>query len=290
MRRLLAVPAVLMVALALPSAAQAAGMISSLSVAPSMVRDGASATGTVTLVWPDAAPTTVLLFSSDPGVASVPPTVVAPAGATSVSFEITTNAAAPDTIVQIMAAVGNIPRTANLSVNAATPGGAQLSSVTVAPTAVTGGSGATGTVRFTRATDGALVQLSSNNAAVSVPAETFVSGGASTGAFAITTAPVTAQTTATITARWFGVTRTTTLTLTPGAPAPADTVRITRARWQRGRLSIEATSTKATAILSVHSRSGSFMFTLTNNGGGRYSDQRNWLDNPQRITVRRRRT
>jgi hypothetical protein len=28
------------------------------------------------------------------------------------------------------------------------------------------------------------------------------------------------------------------------------------------------------------------MFTLTNNGGGRYSDQRGWVTNPQRITVR----
>ena len=286
MRRLLALPAALLVALVLPGVAHAGAAISSLSVEPSMVRDGASATGTVSLVFADGLPTTVLLFSSDPGVAGVPASVVAPAGATSVSFQITTNAAAPDTIVQIMAAVNNVPRTANLWVNAATPGGAQLSSVTVAPTSVTGGSGATGTVRFTRATDGALVQLASNNPAVSVPAEMFVSGGASTGAFAIATTPVSATTTATITARWFGVTKTTTLTLTPGAPAPADTVRITRARWQRGRLSIEATSTRPTAILSVHSRSGSFMFTLTNNGGGRYSDQRNWLDNPQRITVR----
>ena len=119
-----------------------------------------------------------------------------------------------------------------------------------------------------------------------MPVETFVSGGASTGAFAITTTAVSAPTTATITARWTGVTKTATLALRPGAPTPADTVRITRARWQRGRLTIEATSTNPNAILSVLSRSGSFMFTLTNNGGGRYSDQRNWLDNPQRITVR----
>jgi hypothetical protein len=28
------------------------------------------------------------------------------------------------------------------------------------------------------------------------------------------------------------------------------------------------------------------MFTLTNNGGGRYSDQRGWVFNPESITVR----
>ena len=121
--------------------------------------------------------------------------------------------------------------------------------MTVAPTTVTGGSGATGTVRFSRATDGALVQLSSNNPAVSVPSETFVGGGASTGAFAITTTAVTAQTVATITARWFGVTKT---TRRRRAPAPADTVRIAR-RWQRGRLTIEATSTDPTRRSSPRS-------------------------------------
>src|SRR5262245_16163699 len=94
--------------------AQAEGIIASLSVSPSTVRDGASAQGTVTLL-PDSAPTTVLLFSSDPSVATVPQTVVAPAGQSSVTFTIATNAAAPPTIVQITAAVQNVPRMANLS-------------------------------------------------------------------------------------------------------------------------------------------------------------------------------
>ena len=109
--------------LALPAVAPAQGIISSLSVNPSMVRDGAPAQGTVNLAFPEAVPVTVRLFSSDPGVASVPATAIVPAGSASVSFTISTNAAAPPTIVQIMAAVQNVPRTANLSVNAATPGG-----------------------------------------------------------------------------------------------------------------------------------------------------------------------
>lgn len=50
-------------AVALPANASAQGIISALSVSPSMGRGGASALGTVTLI-PDAAPTTVLLFSS----------------------------------------------------------------------------------------------------------------------------------------------------------------------------------------------------------------------------------
>jgi hypothetical protein len=286
MRRCAAVLAVLIVSFALPAAASAAGMISALSVNPSMVRDGASATGTVSLAFPDPAPTTVLLFSSDPSVASVPATATVPAGAISVDFTISTNAAAPDTIVQIMAAVGNVPRTANLSVNAATPAGAQLSSVSVTPTSVVGGSGATGTVRFTSATDGAVVQLSSNNPAVQVPAETVVNGGASSGAFTVTSTAVSVPTTATITARWLGVTTTTTITVTPGAPPAADVVRITKGSWKKGLLTIEATSTNPNAILSVFGRTDLFMFTLTNKGGGKYADQRGFITNPERITVR----
>jgi hypothetical protein len=269
-----------------PAGAQAEGIISALSVSPSMVRDGAPAQGTVTLL-PDSAPTTVLLFSSDPSVASVPSSVVAPGGQSSVTFTITTNAAAPPTIVQIMAAVQNVPRTANLSVNAATPPGPSLSTVSVTPATLTGGSAATGTLTFTGATDGAVVQLSSDNPAVAqVPTDTVVNGGAASGAFPVTTAAVTTPTTVTITASWFAITRTTTITVTPGAPAPADQVRITKARWKARLLTIEATSTNPNAILSVYSQSGSFMFTLTNRGGGRYTDQRGWLDNPRVITVR----
>ena len=208
-----------------------------MSVNPSMVRDGAWATGTVSLAFPDPAPTTVQLFSGAPSVAGVPATVVVPAGAVSADFTITTNAAAPETIVQIMAAVGNVPRTANPSVNAATPAGAQLSAVSVTPTSVVGGAGATGTVRFTSKPDGAIVQLSSNNPAVRVPAETVVPGGSSSGAFAVTTTAVTSTTTATITARWFGITKTTTIIVTPGAPPAADTVRITKATSERQRSS-----------------------------------------------------
>src|SRR5947199_108650 len=136
-------------------------------------------------------------------------------------------------------------------------------------------------------TDGAVVQLFSSNTAVSnVPAETVVNGGASSGAFPVTTSPVTVATTVTITAQWTGVTRTTTIRVSPGAPAAPDRVTITRARWKARLLTIQATSTNPTAILSVLDSSGGFMFELTNNGGGRYSDQRGFVFDPVQITVR----
>jgi hypothetical protein len=131
------------VLLVVPGVASAAGIISALSVSPSSVQGGASAQGTVTLI-PDVTPTTVLLFSSDPSVATVPASVVAPAGQGTVTFTIGTNAAAPATIVQITAAIQNVPHMANLSVNAATPPGPSQSSVSVTPSSLTGGSPATG--------------------------------------------------------------------------------------------------------------------------------------------------
>jgi hypothetical protein len=289
MRRLALVAALSAMAalLAIPSGALAAGSISALSVDPSMVRDGATATGTVTLAFTDPAPTTVQVFSSDTSVATVPATVIVPAGAQSATFPISTNAAAPPTIVQITAWTGNTPRSANLSVNPARPAGPSLQSVSVVPRTLTGGSPATGTITFTGATDGANVQLSSSNPAlVQVPSERVVNQGKATGAFPVTTSAVGANTTVTITAKWFDLTRTTTITLTPGPPAPPDKVAIQTATWNRGLLTIKATSTNPNAILSVFSSAGNFMFELTNNGGGKFSDQRGFVTNPQQIQVR----
>jgi hypothetical protein len=289
MRRLalLAALSAAAVVLLLPAGSSAAGIISSLSVDPSQVRDGATATGTVTLAFPDPGPTNVLLFSGDTSVATVPASVTVPAGATSATFPIATNAAAPPTIVQITAWVGNTPRSANLSVNPARPAGPSLSAVSVIPRTVTGSSPATGTVTFTGPTDGANVQLSTSNPAlVQVPAETVVNQGKASKAFPVTTAAVSATTTVTITAKWFDLTRTTTITLTPGPPAAPDKVAIQTATWKKGLLTIKATSTNPNAILSVFSSAGSFMFELTNNGGGRFSDQRGFVTNPERIQVR----
>jgi len=286
MRRALLVTALLTSAtvLVLPGTGQASS-ISALSVNPDQVRDGASSQGTVTTAFADVVPTTVLLFSSDPTVAAVPATVVVPTGSTTATFTITTNAAAPETFVSITAAIGNVPRTATLVVNQATPAGPSLTSVSVAPKSVVGGGAATGTVTFSGATDGADVLLSTSDpAVVQVPADRVVNGGAASAAFSVSTKSVTSNRTVTITAAWFGVTRTTTITVTPGTPPAADRVTITKARWKARLLTIEATSTNPTAILSVFI-GGGFAFELTNRGGGRYTDQRGFVSNPLQITV-----
>ena len=129
-------------------------------------------------------------------------------------------------------------------------------------------------------TQGASVFLKSSNPAVaSVPSEMVIVQNRSSGTFNIATARVTAATPVTITATWFGKTASVTVTVTPGTPPPPDVVRITKAQWKpvgiSGQLTIQATSTNPNAILTVWI-GGAPAFDLTNNGGGRYSDQRVW--------------
>lgn len=274
---------------AFPSSAMASGSIGALSLDPDSVRAGASTTGTVELGFPDPGATVVRLFSSDPSVAQVPVSITIAAGQTTGTFTVTSNAAAQPEIVQITGATpDNNSRTHLLSVNAATPAGPSLASVSFVPTSIVGGQNATGTVRFTGSmTQGAVVQLSSSQPPVArVPQETVVSANTATSTFNLATSPVSTPTSVTITASWFGVSRTTTVTVVPGAPPAVDVVKITKATWKRGLLTIEATGSNPNAILSVFSASGSFLFDLTNKGGGRYADQRGFVTNPVQVSVR----
>ena len=114
---------------------------------------------------------------------------------------------------------------------------------------------------------------------------------AASGTFPVSTTAVSQRTTVSLTATWFGKTATTSVTVAPGTPPAADQVTIKKAEWKpgpgpNGTLTIEATSTNPNAILSVFTSTGSFMFDLTNNGGGKFSDQRLFKHNPIRIEVR----
>src|SRR3954462_4589815 len=99
MRRLTALIVSVVVLGALPSVA-AASPLNFLTISPSTVNNGESTTGLLSLSFLDPAPTTVLLFSSDPSAAQVPASVVIPANTMEKTFTITSNAAAPPTGVQ----------------------------------------------------------------------------------------------------------------------------------------------------------------------------------------------
>jgi hypothetical protein len=168
-----------------------------------------------------------------------------------------------------------------------------IRSLVLAPTTVVGGRGDTATVTLASAASPGLgFNLTSDNPAVvsfafdNSGSEAIVKPGTSSTQFATTTA-VTQATTATITATEFGggPSISTDLIVQPGTPPAPDTVRITLAQWKNGIQTIDATSSSSNAYLEVFYRDGTYDLTLTNQGGGRFTDQRNEVQNPFQISV-----
>ena len=200
--------------------------LSSLSLNPTSVTGGTqNSTGTVTLSG--AAPAggaVVSLSSSNTAVARTPASVTVAAGATSATFTVTTSSVSASAAITISAVYAGTTRTATLTVNPAAPPPVTLSSLSLNPTAVTGGTqSSTGTVTLSAAapSGGAVVSLSSSNTgAARVPASVTVAAGATSATFTVATSAVTASTAATISASYGGTTKTATLTVNPAAPPP----------------------------------------------------------------------
>jgi hypothetical protein len=203
--------------------------LSAVSVSPTSVSGGTAAQGTITLTG--GAPSggaVVTLSSANTSVVSVPASVTVAAGASSANFGVNTSAVTANTPVTITATFGGVSRTTTLTVTAPATTTASLSAISVSPTSVSGGTAAQGTITLTGGapSGGAVVTLSSaNTSVVSVPASVTVSAGASSATFGVNTSAVTANTAVTITATFGGVSRTTTLTVTPPSttslPAPS---------------------------------------------------------------------
>jgi VCBS repeat protein len=164
-----------------------------------------------------------------------------------------------------------------------------VASLSLNPTTVTGGNSSTGTVTLTAVAPAATtVAIASNNAVATVPNSVVVPAGSRSRTFSVTTAQVQATTSAVITASLNGTSRSATLTINP-APGGADTVSITRAEYDTAqrRLRVEATSTRANAMLQAFvTSSNQLIGTLSNDGGGRFRGEFSWPVNPQNITVR----
>ena len=239
--------------------------VSSVTLNPSTVTGGVSSTATVTLQ--SAAPNgnaVVSLASSNTVLATVPFSVVVPAGQTSTTFTVNTAQVTAVSTVVISATYQNVTKSATLTLNPSGGGtGPTLSGVSLNPTSVVGGNSSTGTVSLSAAAPagGASVSLSDNSSAATVPASVTVPAGATSATFAVTTTSVTASTTATISAAWGGVTRTAGLTVTASAPPPpppgqAATLTVTAT----GRTGERVTSSPAGINVAVGA-SGSATFT-----------------------------
>ncbi|MFM7187136.1 MAG: S8 family serine peptidase [Armatimonadota bacterium] len=121
-----------------------------------------------------------------------------------------------------------------------------LSTVSVNPVSVNGGTAATGTVTLgsPAPAGGVVVALTSSSAAAVVPASVTVAVGATTATFAISTTSVVASTPAVITASSLGVSKTTTLTVNPAVAAVTfNTLTLSPTSVRGGRANSTATIT-----------------------------------------------
>ncbi|HJQ34080.1 MAG TPA: hypothetical protein VJ866_18015 [Pyrinomonadaceae bacterium] len=262
----------------------------------SSVTAGDSVQATVTLSQPAPAGGAVVNLAGVAGTSAVtfqlPSSVTVNEGETSASFNVSTGATTlagftRPALVDIQAAYGDTTQTASLAV--APP--LSLTSLGVAPGNVTGGTNVTGTITLSgpAPAGGALVALSSNNAAASVPASVLVPTGLTTASFNVQTNTVTTFTTATLTATYGTLqsTQTTRLVVAP-PPAATDTVSIQKAEYvaSKKQLTVQASSTSQTVMLTVTSTAtGEVIGVLTNKGAGSYAGTFTLSSSPQNITV-----
>ena len=187
-------------------------VLSSFSISPTQVTGGAPLTGTVTLDNPAPSGGAMVTLSSDNPAVNVPASVTVAAGATSASFTAATSPVAISTVVNVTASYLSSSRTAALTVSTSA-----LSSIALNPTSVVGGNTSTATVTLSgpAPTNGLLVNIASSNTAIAtVPSSTITIPAGSTNAqFTVTTTPVSAQSTVSLSAISNGSTRSATLTV-----------------------------------------------------------------------------
>ena len=186
--------------------------LAAFTLSPTSVPGGSSSLGTVTLSG--AAPLGGLAVSltSNTPAASLPASVMVPAGSNSASFTVTTTSVGISSAAAITAFYGDVTMTANLTVNAPA-----LSSLTLSLSSLTGGTPAQGTVTLgsPAPSGGLLVTLTGTTFAASKPDSVTVPAGSTSASFPIASYPVDTPTNATISATFGGLTQTVTLTVNP---------------------------------------------------------------------------
>ncbi len=198
--------------------------VSSLTLNPTIVvGNGVYSTGTVTLSGPvpsNSSGVQVTLASSNPNAATVPPQPISiPTGSRTGTFTATSQqvtSSASTIITATATANGSGSAQATLTVNPVATG---LTSLTLNPTSVVGGATSTGTVTLNgfAPAGGMFVALtgnSSNPSVATVPGSVTVPYNTTSNTFQITSSPVTASTSVTVTATLNG-SKTTTLTVNP---------------------------------------------------------------------------
>jgi uncharacterized repeat protein (TIGR03803 family) len=201
--------------------------VTSIRLNPSTVTGGNSSTATVTIASsaPSGGNEVELSQSQNSHFCVLPltfpnnnPVVTVPAGSTSVSFTLGTTNTTTSCTAPVYAQSGTTTVSTNFTVN---PGSSSLtvSSLTLNPSSVTGGSSSTGTVILSAAapSGGSVVSLSSNSSSANIPSSVTVPSGSTSATFTVTTTSVTKTTTATITATLGSSSQQVSLTINPAS-------------------------------------------------------------------------
>lgn len=194
----------------------------SLILSPTSLIGGASSLGTVTLNTPAPAGGLSVALTSSTSAASVPVSVLVPAGQSSASFAIPTTSVAATTVANLSATLNGTTVGANLTINPAPAPppstGLQIAQFTVNPSTLESGELADGKVVLSgkAPAGGVTISLTSANPGVlSVPVSVFIPAGEKRGEFKLTAGAVTAATPVVVTAILAGAPSKATVTVIP---------------------------------------------------------------------------
>ncbi|MDR3687786.1 MAG: PQQ-binding-like beta-propeller repeat protein [Fimbriimonas sp.] len=253
--------------------------VKSVTLSPSTIEGAMKSTGTVTLTGPAPSPGIDVVLTSDNAAATVPVSVLAAGGATTVPFTATGSPVSVTTKATITAKIGSSSQSAVLTI--APP---IIVGLSFSPSVVEGTQGSTGTITLSSpaANGGFVIKLTSSDSHAVPPSSVTVPSGASQATFTVSTSSVTSLTIAYITAAAYGSTIQTSLglvpvkvsslslnpasveggvsstgTLTLDNPAPAG--GITASLWTNSR----AATAPASITIPAGSTTGTFSVTTT---------------------------
>ena len=201
---------------------------------PSTIAGGRPASATITISGPAGNNGFDVSLSISSNVAQLSSSAITiGSGQTSTTVQVSTTPTATQQLATLTASARGETRTGNLTVSPPT-----VTNVTVSPAAVNSGQTSTGTVTLDGAapSGGAIVNLSSNNAAATVPATVSVPQGQTSATFTINTGSVTAQTAATVGASVGTTLRNASLTVLP-APLALTSFRFSGTTLKSGDFS-----------------------------------------------------
>ena len=166
----------------------------------------------------------VNLEDSEPSVVSLPSTITVPAGASAITFPVTTTPVSSATTTYILVLTTSYKSPPQRYIFTILP--PSVASLSLSPASVTGGASSTGTVTLNgpAPTGSTAVSLASSSPSATVPSSVTVPAGSTSATFPVSTSAVASATAATLSAAAGGATQTATLTVNPvvALTAPID--------------------------------------------------------------------